>query len=181
MKFENNIIGSYMFDGCTGLTDVETPDNMTKIGTYAFRNCSGLKTVTLGRGLTTLGGDAFNGCNAIETVISRSEIAPSMSGVNCFTSTVYNNATLYIPIGATEDYQLTDYWYKFVNMVEKDLDVIPGDVDGDGMLTISDVTDLIDLLLSGGGAGSADVDGDGNVTIADVTELIDKLLSGNGN
>ena len=181
MTFNNNIIGDYMFQGCTSLTEVETPDNMTKIGSYAFQNCSGLKNVTLGRGMTTLGGNAFNGCNAIETVTSRSEIAPSMGGVNCFTNTVYNNATLYIPIGATEDYQLTDYWYKFANMEEKNLDVIPGDVDGDGKLTITDVTDLIDILLRGGGAGSADVNEDGVINISDVTDLIDRLLTGNGN
>ena len=167
-----------MFYGCTGLTEIETPDNMTRIGGNAFRGCTGIKKVTLGRGLTTLGGDAFNGCNAIETVISRSEIAPSMGNANCFTATVYNNATLYIPIGATEDYQLTDYWYKFANMVERDLEVIPGDVDGDGRLSISDVTELIDILLRGGGAGSSDVDGDGRTTISDVTELIDSLIAG---
>lgn len=168
-----------MFNGCTGITEVETPDNATKIGENAFRGCTGIKNVTLGRNMNSLGNNAFANCNNIETVTSRSEIAPSMGGVNCFTNTVYSNATLYIPIGATEDYQLTNYWYKFANMVERNLDVIPGDVDGDGILSISDVTDLIDLLLSGGGAGSADVDGDGNITIADVTELIDRLLSGN--
>ena len=57
--------------------------------------------------------------------------------------------------------------------------VIPGDVDGDGLVTISDVTTLIDILLSGAPASAAaDVDGDSRVTISDVTTLIDMLLSG---
>lgn len=58
-----------------------------------------------------------------------------------------------------------------------------GDVDGDGKLSIADVTDLIDLLLTLDAPNedvamqAADVDGDGRVTIADVTALIDLLLA----
>ena len=57
---------------------------------------------------------------------------------------------------------------------------IPGDVDGDGLVNISDVTELIDLLLTGNTSGNvnADVDFDGSVNISDVTELIDMLLRG---
>lgn len=53
-----------------------------------------------------------------------------------------------------------------------------GDVNGDGSVTIADVTALIDSLLSGLEVPThvADVNGDGLVTIADVTALIDQLL-----
>ena len=57
-----------------------------------------------------------------------------------------------------------------------------GDVNCDGFVNISDVTDLIDYLLSGNGDSvsmtNADCDKDGNVNIADVTALIDYLLMG---
>ena len=57
-----------------------------------------------------------------------------------------------------------------------------GDVNSDGYVNISDVTDLIDYLLSGNGDSvsqtNADCDKDGNVNIADVTTLIDYLLGG---
>ena len=57
--------------------------------------------------------------------------------------------------------------------------VIVGDVDLDGTLNISDLTELIDALLSNNVYGlNGDVDGDGNTNISDVTELIDRLLSG---
>ena len=57
-----------------------------------------------------------------------------------------------------------------------------GDVNHDGSVTISDVTALIDYLLSGDGSASGcaicgDVNESGDVTIADVTALIDMLLS----
>ena len=55
-----------------------------------------------------------------------------------------------------------------------------GDVDGNGVIGISDVTELIDIILSGStGNPVADVDGNGTIGISDVTELIDKILSGN--
>ncbi len=57
-----------------------------------------------------------------------------------------------------------------------------GDVDADGNITISDVTALIDYLLSGNASDvnltAADCDLDGGITISDVTALIDYLLSG---
>lgn len=59
---------------------------------------------------------------------------------------------------------------------------IPGDANADGSVTISDVTLIIDYLLTGDDSvlnvSNADVDLDGNITITDVTALIDLLLVG---
>jgi formylglycine-generating enzyme required for sulfatase activity len=55
-----------------------------------------------------------------------------------------------------------------------------GDVNGDGNVSIADVTALIDVLLSGDGQYTvvADVNADNSVSISDVTALIDYLLGG---
>ena len=57
-----------------------------------------------------------------------------------------------------------------------------GDVNGDGQVKISDVTALINYLLSGEASGinlqAADCNLDGQVKIGDVTALINYLLSG---
>lgn len=58
---------------------------------------------------------------------------------------------------------------------------IRGDVNGDGAVSIGDVTTLIDYLLGSGGnisTSAADVNLDDGVSIADVTTLIDYLLNG---
>jgi len=59
---------------------------------------------------------------------------------------------------------------------------MPGDVNGDGVLSIQDLTMLIDALLGSVPSGydpvAADVDCDGHVTVNDVTALIDHLISG---
>ena len=56
-----------------------------------------------------------------------------------------------------------------------------GDVNGDGKVSIKDVTDLINYLLSENEEGiildNADVNSDGKVSIKDVTDLINLLLS----
>ena len=57
-----------------------------------------------------------------------------------------------------------------------------GDVNGDGSVSISDVTALIDYLLNGNPSSislsAADCNQDGSVSIGDVTVLIDYLLKG---
>jgi len=55
-----------------------------------------------------------------------------------------------------------------------------GDINGDGKLAISDVTALINILLTEDtSSGACDVNGDGKVSIADVTFIINMLLSQN--
>ena len=60
--------------------------------------------------------------------------------------------------------------------------LLRGDVNEDRAVNISDVTALIDYLLSGDTDGvnldNADCNQDSGINISDVTALIDRLLSG---
>ncbi len=55
---------------------------------------------------------------------------------------------------------------------------IPGDVNGDGSVNISDVTALVNIILGKGTDenGTADVNNDGSVNISDVTALVNIIL-----
>ncbi|MBR5685901.1 MAG: CotH kinase family protein [Muribaculaceae bacterium] len=59
--------------------------------------------------------------------------------------------------------------------------VLPGDVNEDGTIDISDVTTLINYCLCGGtiNVANSDYDGSGAIDISDVTSLINYLLNGN--
>ena len=59
--------------------------------------------------------------------------------------------------------------------------VLPGDVNEDGIIDISDVTTLINYCLCGGtiNVANSDYDGSGAIDISDVTSLINYLLNGN--
>ena len=60
--------------------------------------------------------------------------------------------------------------------------LLPGDVNDDGILTIKDVTMLIDYIVGGTtelpNMTNADVNGDGVIDIADTSRLIDIILNG---
>ena len=72
-------------------------------------------------------------------------------------------------------------WSNTKEVVLLEAQGIKGDVNGDGRVDISDVTDLINALLSDASLDflTADVNDDGRLDISDVTELIDILLSSN--
>ena len=57
-----------------------------------------------------------------------------------------------------------------------------GDVNHDGEVNVSDVTLLIQYVLSGSAQGfyssEANMNGDGEINVADVTMLINKVLNG---
>jgi hypothetical protein len=60
------------------------------------------------------------------------------------------------------------------------MNVVFGDFNGDGKVSISDIATMIDLLLRGGELPDyADLNNDGTVTIGDLTVLIDLLLNSN--
>lgn len=94
-----------------------------------------------------------------------------------------NNASYYFA-GDGSDYLFTfdaDNLTFSIEVIEQQPLVNPGDVNGDGQLTIADVTMLIDYLLGSEPASfnvvNADVNHDSGITIADVTMLIDMLLN----
>ena len=58
----NDVIGSFAFEGCSGLTSLTLPAGITEIGSGAFSGCSGLTSLTLPAGITKIGSGAFDGC-----------------------------------------------------------------------------------------------------------------------
>ena len=85
----------------------------------------------------------------------------------------FPDATATLGCGTNVDLPVTEIGYTYDRML--------GDVDGDGMVNIADVSTLIDYLLGSGPDNffevNADVYEDGSINIADVSSLIDMLLS----
>ena len=53
---------------------------------------------------------------------------------------------------------------------------LPGDVNGDGSVNISDISEVIELILGGKYTTNGDVNGDGSVNISDINALIGIIL-----
>ena len=87
----------------------------------------------------------------------------------------FPDATATLGCGTNVDLPVTEIGYTYEKM--------RGDVNGDGQLTIADVTTLIDYLLTGDPTGfyevNAYINNDSSISIADVTWLIDMLLTEN--
>lgn len=191
------IIGESAFEKCYGLKTIEFGDSVTLIETNAFYDCNNLTKVTLGKTLKTISDYSFYGCGKIESitlpatvtkigpraftycyalksVISYAVTPPVMTSSNTFTD--YNTPVLYVPEESLEAYRTTDCWSRFATI----LPIKKGDANGDSELNITDVTALIDMLLSDDtsaiNVANADVNGDGTINITDVTALIDMLL-----
>ena len=60
----------------------------------------------------------------------------------------------------------------------KPVETVPGDVNGDGNIDITDITYIIAVYLGSEDADASlcDLDGDGDVTVADITKMIDIYL-----
>ena len=64
----NDVIGSYAFRDCSGLTSLTLPAGITSIGNDAFNGCSGLTSLTLPAGITKIGDSAFEGCSGLTSL-----------------------------------------------------------------------------------------------------------------
>lgn len=61
-------IGDASFKGCSGLTSLSIPVKVTSIGKYAFESCSGLTSMSIHAGITSIGDHAFDGCSGLTSL-----------------------------------------------------------------------------------------------------------------
>ena len=173
-------LGTGAFYSCSGLKSITLPASLIKVNDHAFAYCWSLTTVDIPQTIDSIGDCAFLDCWEITSFTCRATTPPAVYSADAFAfEDLDSTATLYVPMSAVEDYKTAEVWKEFPNIVGFEETFVVGDVDGDGKTTISDVTELIDLLLQGTANENpaADIDGDGKVTITDVTELIDYLLT----
>ena len=91
-------------------------------------------------------------------------------------------ATLYVPKGSKEIYEKTYPWGYFPNIVEFDeTQQAPfvGDVNGDGRINVSDISTLVNEILTGPTEQNFlndDVNEDSKVNVSDISSNINKIL-----
>ncbi len=189
----------YMFYGCTQLTSLDVSHFNTARATSLlrmFHACTGLTSLDLSSFNTsqvTVMTNMFYNCTNLRTIYAGS--GWSTAGV-AWTSSIdmfWNCTSLVGGQGTTYDASHVDKAYAHIDggtsnpgyFTDKIGGYTRGDVNGDGSVNISDVTALIDYLLSGNASGinlsGADCNQDNGINISDVTSLIDYLLSGTWN
>ena len=160
---------NHMLSGCIGLTSLDlssfNTSNVTIMMSSMFYNCYNLRTIYVGSGWSTAAvtgsANMFFNCTSLV----------GGQGTTWNESNPTDKTYAHIDGGTSNPGYFTD---KNAGL--------RGDVDNDGKVTISDVTVLINLLLTGNTPPStADCDQDSKVNISDVTALINYLLSGSWN
>ena len=179
--------------GLTALVGVPTgwqqsvlrvPEGVRVIANQAAREATSITEVELPKTLEVIRPSAFSSITGITRVTCLATAPPDSA--DTFTDAVYQNAILYVPMRSVELYRNAVGWSKFQHIEGIDTGDDPfllGDVNGDGYVTIADVTVLISMVLKGNVPASdcpaGDINGDDNLTIADVTSLITMVLRGN--
>lgn len=172
-------IGNQAFYKCNRLKDVVVGDNVKVVSERSFEGCVSLERLTLGEHLDSVGPNAFNGCRSLNSITVKAEDPPLLVDVNCFPDAVYHQATLFVPKIAQMDYYLCDVWTLFENQTVISDEHLPGDVNGDGEVTVADMNVLVEGILNEGSRNeSMDVNGDGEVSVADINVLVNLILQG---
>ncbi|MCR4917108.1 MAG: leucine-rich repeat protein [Prevotella sp.] len=169
-------IGSSAFLGCFGLTSMIIPKNVVTIGESAFKYCNNLAYVSIPQNVTSIGNGAFQGCNSLTTVKIKVH-EPLPIEANTFSNR--RDAMLIVPIGCGTEYGDADYWKEFNPIKE----VILGDTNCDWIVSIGDVTILVDYLMGNTSVifvdDAADVDANGEITITDAIGIANIILGKN--
>ena len=164
-------IGSEAFQ-YVPMTELVLSKNLTAIPYAAFSGCDALTAVTVPASVTEIGNKAFENC-AVLAEITFEGAAPAMSQ-DTFGSVT---ATAYYPAGdASWTEEVRQSYGGAVTWISYgEESIIPGDVDGDGVLNDEDVAQLLWHTLFPDAypiSGSADFNGDGMVDDQDVAYLL---------
>ena len=184
------VIGEQMFAGCTSLRKIIIPNSVEVIRYRAFgefdengyidsEGCFSLTDVTIGSGVKSIESAAFSGCKALTKVTCLATTPPLLEDVSCFDEENYTEAILFVPKGSELDYMMAYGWKKFIHIVGIDVHTDVCDVNGDGVVNISDLNNVVNDILSGKGDPSMDVNGDGSVNISDINIIVQSILTSN--
>lgn len=153
------------------LVCINIPNSVTEIGDYAFYNCKGLTSLFLSGQDIDIAQLSFAECRNLKSIYCQS-IDPPRCSYDAFSGLDYASCRLYVPKGCVERYAEAFPWSLF-NIIDSGCDV-----DGDGEVSIADVSELIDSILSGEPNSNSDINNDGMVNIADIADLIDIIIKG---
>lgn len=170
-------IDDHCFEGATKMMDpvIDKITFLKEIGDYAFNGLSAMTEIKIPAQVSYIGENAFAGCSKLTSIIAEPTTPPTVYANTL--SNLYYQATLKVHNSSLDQYKAANYWKNFFKIVSIEGD-IKGDVNGDGVVNVSDVTALINRILGTATYSDAvcDINADGVVNVSDVTALINLIL-----
>ena len=143
-------IAGHLYLNGNEITDLKIPETVTTINYSAFAEGVGFVSLTIPKSVTSIGDAAFIGCNRLKSIYVSWQQPLELSSTSCIFCRIDTNAcTLYIPEGAGaywtkpiwKDFPHISYWNPNGGISLK------YDVNGDGIVDVSDVSDIINAIL----------------------------------
>ena len=133
---ENDVLGDYMFSGCSALTSLTLPSNITKIGNYAFQYLVTLTSLIIPSNVTEIGNYAFIKCRGLTSM----KIPSSVTNIGeCAFCDCSGLTSLVIPSNVTEiGYHAFENCSGLISLV-----ISSGVIDGSAFKNCSGLTSLI--------------------------------------
>ena len=154
-------IGESAFNLCGELTEVTIPKSVTQIDQFAFRDCRSLKEVTILNPKCEIFDDGGTICQEIKW--EWNDDNESSKEVISFDGVIKGYE------GSTAQAFAEKYGYTFEALPD-----IPGDISGDGVVNVSDISMLaaqVKGLKIMSDTSAADLNGDGTVNVSDISLL----------
>ena len=174
-------IGNMAFSGASGITQLELPNSVSHIGVQAFEQCTNLRSLTIGTGVTSIASRAFAGCGFLTRIYMYAPASQiTVLGDDIFDGVNTSQCVLYVPQGQLAAYRSLRQFRKFDTILELSEPTL-GDINGDGEVTVADLTMLIQIILypdrqSPRILSRADINKDGEIGITDVVALVNILM-----
>ena len=126
-------LGNSAFYGCSGLQSVDLPGNITQIGFGAFQHCSGLKRLVVEDGIMVIPSQCFYQC----TLLSEVYLPATVTEIRIRAFDGCDNLVIYT---TSDGYAFQYALDNNIPVIPTDLECVLGDSNGDGYVTIGDVT-----------------------------------------
>jgi hypothetical protein len=182
-------INAKAFNNCLFLENATL--NVDKIGSSAFENCASLRNVTLqssgSHKLNLIDSSAFSNCPVLYELIVEGSPKMSTKSVGFVSGKVNGDFVLVGEPGSTVETYANANKIAFVPIGEFDLNArklarnVPGDIDGNTVISVADAVKLQSWLLGKPTPGiigsNMDLDGDKRVDAFDMVAMRKKLVN----
>lgn len=172
-------INGYLFYNCGSIKTVTVEGDVSIISRNAFFGCTGLQEVTLGKNVQQVGIQAFWNCAKLKKITF---LNPDCQIANAYEA-ISGSAVIFGYDDSTAQMYAGNYNRSFVLL--ENTSAICGDADGDGEITVMDVTEVqhhlseMNTKVDNTTLTAADVDKNGILEIIDATWIL-RHLAGMG-